>query len=448
MHWLLKKQLIQLGIDPDGSISGEDRARLLARISETYGQSDQERYLLVQLLTGTSPEGQDVTPSQAQPPAEPAPPPVPEAPPEEVVEPFPDVFEWALLVNMNHALSTPLTDILGFSSILHEEGTGDVQEYARIIQQSANRLQETVRSVLDLAQLKMADLELQLVPVDTAAYLHKALQALTPLAERKNVTISLDTTDEGVWALSDRVCFSRLLHNLLHTAIHVARSGTHIAGGVKVEDNRALVEVHCTSNEAVEVISFENENPPIQSAVPAEGALSLVLTRQLTERTGGVFTTRLEQANKVVFNLSLPQPKADVMDQIKSGEKDKRGKKRLLVVDDNLEAQILLVHLLQNQYLVDIADNATTALERAKAARYAAVLMDINLGEHESGTVVMEQMRKMPAYQRIPILALTAHALPGDRERLLEEGFDEYISKPFTRQMILDALARAKVQVR
>lgn len=447
MHWLLQKQLNQLGIDLSGPLSAEARARLLAQISETYGQSDQERYLLVQLLTGASPEALDAVPPPTPPAAPPTPTPQESTTPEAAEEPD-DAFEWALLVNMNHALSTPLTDILGFSSILHEEGAGDVQEYARIIQQSANRLQETVRSVLDLAQLKMADFNLQLVPVDTAAYLHKALQALTPLAERRNVTIALDTADEGVWALSDRVCFSRLLHNLLNTAIHVARAGTHIGGGVQVVDGQAVVDVRCTADEAAHVVAFEAETPPIQTPVPAEAALSLVLSRQLAERTDGTFAVRQEEEDQLVFHLTLPQPKAEVMDQINAGADNGKGKKRLLVVDDNLEAQILLVHLLQNQYLVDIADNAVTALERAQAATYAAVLMDINLGEHDSGTEVMRQMRKMPVYQRIPILALTAHALPGDRERLLDEGFDEYISKPFTRQTILDALARAQVQVR
>ena len=80
---------------------------------------------------------------------------------------------------------------------------------------------------------------------------------------------------------------------------------------------------------------------------------------------------------------------------------------------------------------VTVASTAGEAVEAAEQARYDLVLLDINLGGQRSGADVVQQLRAMPAYERVPIAALTAYALPGDRDRFLAMGFDTYLSKPF-----------------
>ncbi len=113
---------------------------------------------------------------------------------------------------------------------------------------------------------------------------------------------------------------------------------------------------------------------------------------------------------------------------------------KILAVEDNPEMLMLLRHILSVNWEVHTGTNMQSALEEIDANQFAIVLMDINLGTAETGVDVLKEIRRRPSYQNIPIVAVTAYALPGDRERFLEEGFDAYIGKPFTRQQLIRLL--------
>jgi CheY-like chemotaxis protein len=114
----------------------------------------------------------------------------------------------------------------------------------------------------------------------------------------------------------------------------------------------------------------------------------------------------------------------------------------VLAVEDNPEMLTLFRHLLASVCDVFTAMDMQTALAAVAANQFDAVLMDINLGTEETGVDVLHALRAIPAYERVPVVAVTAYALPGDRERFLEEGFDAYIGKPFTRQQLTRMLER------
>jgi len=113
---------------------------------------------------------------------------------------------------------------------------------------------------------------------------------------------------------------------------------------------------------------------------------------------------------------------------------------RLLAVEDNPEMQKLFTHFLAPQWDVDPAWDMESALQMASETAYDAVLMDINLGNKATGVDVLRALRGLPHYAGTPIIAVTAYALPGDRERFLGEGFDAYIGKPFGQQDLVGTL--------
>lgn len=112
----------------------------------------------------------------------------------------------------------------------------------------------------------------------------------------------------------------------------------------------------------------------------------------------------------------------------------------VLVVEDNKETQLLLRHLLQRDFTVDFAHDARTALQRVQDEQYGLILMDINLGDQQDGIAVHRKIRATGLYDDVPIIAVTAYALPGDSDRFLDAGFDGYLSKPFTRKQLLTVL--------
>ena len=113
----------------------------------------------------------------------------------------------------------------------------------------------------------------------------------------------------------------------------------------------------------------------------------------------------------------------------------------VLVVEDNSDTRMLLERILRKQYQVRATGDARGALLAMNEVRFDALVLDINLGGKETGSDVLRIARALPGYGEVFAIALTAYALPGDRERLLSSGFDDYISKPFTRHALLEALA-------
>lgn len=113
---------------------------------------------------------------------------------------------------------------------------------------------------------------------------------------------------------------------------------------------------------------------------------------------------------------------------------------RILAVEDNPDTQLLLRYLLRPHYDLEIVPRVDEAIRAASGQSYDVLLLDINLGEERTGIDLLNQLRGMPDYAKTPALALTAYAMPGDRERFVNSGFDGYISKPFTRNELYDAI--------
>jgi CheY-like chemotaxis protein len=113
---------------------------------------------------------------------------------------------------------------------------------------------------------------------------------------------------------------------------------------------------------------------------------------------------------------------------------------RILAVEDNPDTQTLLRYLLRPHYDVHLVPHVEEALTAAGEGQFSLFVLDINLGEQRTGIDLLHRLRAMDAHRSTPALALTAYAMPGDRDRFLREGFDAYVSKPFTRNELLEAI--------
>lgn len=112
----------------------------------------------------------------------------------------------------------------------------------------------------------------------------------------------------------------------------------------------------------------------------------------------------------------------------------------ILVVEDNPDTQLLLRYLLRPHFEAEIVSHVDEALEVARKQDFDLLVLDINLGENRTGIDLLQELRLNDAYRSTPALALTAYAMPGDRERFQSAGFTQYISKPFTRKELYEAL--------
>lgn len=113
---------------------------------------------------------------------------------------------------------------------------------------------------------------------------------------------------------------------------------------------------------------------------------------------------------------------------------------RILAVEDNPDTQLLLRYLLRSKYSLEVVSGFDDALGAAREEQFDLLVLDINLGEERTGLDLLRELRKMPSHEMTPALALTAYAMPGDKERFEEAGFETYIAKPFTRKELHDTL--------
>jgi CheY-like chemotaxis protein len=120
-----------------------------------------------------------------------------------------------------------------------------------------------------------------------------------------------------------------------------------------------------------------------------------------------------------------------------------QGHTSILVVEDNLDTQILLRYFLQASYRIEMAGKVDEALQLTTHQAFDLLLVDIHLGEERTGIDLLHLLRQKNEYEDVPVVALTAYAMPGDRNRFIKLGFDGYVSKPFTQKQLLDAIAQA-----
>lgn len=136
-------------------------------------------------------------------------------------------------------------------------------------------------------------------------------------------------------------------------------------------------------------------------------------------------------------------PKTILEEHIEQAEQQNPAHRpRILIVEDHAETGLLMQYALHERYRTEVAASARDALQQAAAATYDGLLIDISLRSKRNGIDVLETLRARPLYRHAPMIAVTAHALPGDRERFLSAGFDGYVSKPFTADELRAAVQR------
>lgn len=358
----------------------------------------------------------------------------------------------AFVANMSHEIRTPLTGIIGFATVLAKELPEEHREFAELIKLSGRRLLEMLNSVLDLAKLESDAMSIERQDVLLSTEAEDVAGALRPIAREKglDITVVVEGTDTDTALVADRAAVSRILHNLIGNAIKFTD-----AGGVTVRIRRAGDRVVCDVIDTGIGIEphflphlfeeFRQESFGTDRSHPGTG-LGLTITKRLVELLEGEISVESRKGEGSTFTVSFPRAERSVLEH--EAQPHRRslpvrytgngGPKKILLVEDNTDTQQLLQELLEERYKVTVVGDASEAFLASCRTKFDLILMDIHLGEGPDGVELLQQLRDMPEYAETPIVALTAYALPGDRERFLDVGFTAYISKPFDVDELLE----------
>ncbi len=372
-----------------------------------------------------------------------------------------NVAKSLFLGNMSHEIRTPMTSILGYADLLmsHEWPPSERREHLQVIQRQGNNLLTIINDILDLSKIEAEQIELERIDCSPSEVVEEVRSLLQVHANEKN--LGLDTTYSyplPKTIRTDPVRLRQILVNLVGNAIKFTEQG-----GVKVRVRYADQQMQFEITDTGIGMSEEEISRLFQPFTQADMShtrrfggtgLGLHISQKLAKLLGGLVEVRSEPGVGSTFTLTIhPGPLEDVEMESptkvlpKTEEPVKRRKfhGRILFAEDVPEVQRFVQMNLQRAGLgVELAGNGEVAIEKALASKaegkpYDLILMDIQMPE-VSGFEATRRLRQEGWSG--PIIALTAHAMTGDKERCLAAGCDDYISKPMTDEALFGTIGR------
>ena len=357
------------------------------------------------------------------------------------------------LANMSHEIRTPLTAILGLADVIRAKSTDDTfEEHISRIKAAGSRLMDTLSSLLTLARIEAGSMDMELEPATVVDVALEVTELFRSHAEDNDLTLDFHVTPEARDAVAqlDAGALNSALQNLISNAVKFTDSGrvevrvyttTHDGApyvAVDVEDTGVGI-----SKEFRPFLfeSFSQESDGLTREFDGSG-LGLAITKQLVEAMDGIIT--VDSVIDVGSTFTIAFPRADEHERPVQEAPDTRPisdrEARVHLVEDNDNTVFLFKNLLGDQVDLSVSLNAADAVQRAKNDTFDLFLIDINLGAGGSGVDVMDALREIEHHADTPAVAVTAVAMPGDRDKLLARGFDGYLAKPFEADDLIDTV--------
>lgn len=359
------------------------------------------------------------------------------------------------LANMSHEIRTPMNAIIGFTHLaLKTDLSPRQQDYVQKIKTSAHSLLCIINDILDFSKIEAGKFELETTDFRLPTILGHIADLFSYKAAEKGVELIIAASQEIPCALmGDPLRLEQVLINLVSNAVKFTGSG-HVVIRV-TRENRISDRVHLrfsvedtgigmTQDQSEKLFQAFSQADTSTTRRYGGTGLGLAITRRLVELMGGEITVTSEPGKGSVFAFTVAFGMASEYDESVNAvqiEMQIIGARVLLVEDNAINQQVASEMLEGAGMQVDIASNGADAIRMVDQVKYDAVLMDIQMPEMD-GYQSTQQIRKKFDHKDLPIIAMTAHAIVGYREKCIAAGMNDYISKPIDTEELFRVLVQ------
>jgi len=358
------------------------------------------------------------------------------------------------VANISHEIRTPMNAVLGFAGLLQKTNLDKNQhEYVKSIRSSAENLLTIINDILDLSRIESGMMHMETLPFNLRELLDSLATMMNVKAKNRNLYLRTKM-DESIPQIlkGDAVRLTQILINLIGNAVKFTHEGgvlVRVQSGERKDETLLIHFIISDTGIGIEpgkqktiFERFRQAQPETTRRYGGTG-LGLSIVKQLVEIQNGTISVASEPAKGSVFTVILPYQIAsetEIASAVPASvlvAEPLLKKIKLLIAEDNLMNQKLMQHLMEQwQIDFDIVSNGVEAVEilRQKRDEYDMVLMDIQMPEMD-GYTATEKIR-YDLQLAIPIIAMTAHALAGEKEKCLGAGMDDYISKPIHEEQL------------
>ena len=364
------------------------------------------------------------------------------------------------LSSMSHEIRTPLNAIVGLSEDIgsfKNEVPEQVAEDANDIISASQTLLEIVGNILDISKIESEKMEIVNTPYNPKQLIEELARIDATRIGDKPIDFKINIAEDVPYELyGDKIHVKGIINNLLTNAIKYTEKGS-ITLTVKCINQNGICNLIISVQDTGRGIPAENidklftkfERLNVEKNTTVEGTgLGLAITKSLVELMGGKINVQSQYGKGSLFVAQIPQkinkysaPAGDTKQkEVAIVEDVSYGNKRVLIVDDN-KLNIKVAHRALDNFdlILDDASSGQECLEKVKNGdEYDLILMDIMMPEM-SGETTLEKLKENPNFN-ITVIALTADAVAGAKEKYLSEGFVDYIAKPFSRDQIKEKL--------